>query len=71
MQISDAPVALLFGAALLLAGFWLFFPILIWAQLRQAVKLLREIRDNGQAIDENTRKADAKPRGESSVRYGS
>ena len=62
MNLETVPAALLTTALVIVIGFWVFFPVLIWSQLRQVIKLLKEIRDNGQATD-------AKPRVESSVRY--
>lgn len=60
------PIGLAFWAFLI---FFTFIPLFVWMQLRQIIKLLREIRDSNDRIADNTTPAGSKPRSESSGKY--
>lgn len=49
--------------------FFTFIPLFVWMQLRQIIKLLREIRDSNDRIADNTTPVGSKPKSESSVKY--
>jgi hypothetical protein len=55
--------------------FWVFLvffsliPLFVWMQLRQIIKLLREIRDSNDRIADNTTPAIQKTSASSSVKY--
>ena len=49
--------------------FFTFIPLFVWMQLRQIIKLLREIRDSNDRIADNTTPVGSKPRSESSGKY--
>lgn len=70
MSPEAIPAAAVYGVLLVVALFWLFLPVLVWSQLRQVIKLLREIRDLSAQVADNTRKPGEAARSSSSVRYG-
>ena len=49
--------------------FFTFIPLFVWMQLRQIIKLLREIRDSNDRIADNTTPVGSKPQSESSGKY--
>lgn len=59
------PVALFYA----LAFFFALIPLFVWMQLRQIIKLLREIRDSNEHIAENTTPLGSRPSSDSSVKY--
>ena len=61
-----------FSIGLAIWAFLIFFtliPLFVWMQLRQIIKLLREIRDSNEHIAENTTPSGSRPSSDSSVKY--
>jgi uncharacterized protein YoxC len=53
---------------LILSGFWLLFPIIIWQQLKAIAKTLARIESAIEGVERNTRQP-GNGRAESAVRY--
>jgi hypothetical protein len=49
--------------------FFALIPLFVWMQLRQIIKLLREIRDSNDRIADNTTPSGSRPHADSSVKY--
>jgi predicted PurR-regulated permease PerM len=68
-QIAGVPIIILLVASIVLAGFWILFPIIIWGQLKEIIKLLKEVRDRGDEIEGNTRPPGREKPKESAASY--
>ena len=68
-QIAGIPYVAIDIVLIVLAVFWVFLPVIIWGQLKEIIKLLKELRDRGDDIDRNTRPPGREPDRESAAKY--
>lgn len=67
-SIESVPSVLIVLVLMFVVAFLWLIPIFIWLQLRQVIRLLKEIRESSERIAENTRPAGQRGT-QSSVRY--